>query len=111
MVGVFRPGATAVITGGASGIGLSLAKKCREHSMKVLVIDYNDEYLTALNKSVGKDMLAIKMDVASVESWAEVKATVTKDFGGMHDASDAKPTCYPCIVPHFLPIVQVRLIF
>jgi NAD(P)-dependent dehydrogenase (short-subunit alcohol dehydrogenase family) len=40
---VFAPGSTALITGGASGVGLAIAKLCRSKGMKLLLVDRNAE--------------------------------------------------------------------
>lgn len=82
MAAIFKAGHTAVITGGASGIGLSLAKKCFGHGMKVLVADWDDETLGAVNKNVGGDIGTIKVDVSKMDDWAKLKTRVDKDFSG-----------------------------
>ncbi|PSR93643.1 hypothetical protein BD289DRAFT_459595 [Coniella lustricola] len=86
MAAIFKAGHTAVITGGASGIGLSLAKKCFGHGMKVLVADWDDETLDAVNKNVGggsgRDIGTIKVDVSKTDDWAKLKTRVDKDFSG-----------------------------
>lgn len=76
---VFLKGNTAVITGGASGIGLALAQKCLASGMKVLVADNNDELLGQLNSAI----LTIKMDVGKLEDWAALKAKVDEEFDGI----------------------------
>ncbi|KAF3766329.1 hypothetical protein M406DRAFT_356286 [Cryphonectria parasitica EP155] len=82
MASVFKAGHTAVITGGASGIGLSLAKKCFEYGMKVLVADWDDETLGQASKNVGGEIGTIKVDVSKTDDWATLKGRVDKDFNG-----------------------------
>lgn len=82
MAAIFKAGHTAVITGGASGIGLSLAKKCFGYGMKVLVADWDDETLGAASKNVGGDIGTIKVDVSKTDDWAKLKSRVDKDFDG-----------------------------
>lgn len=82
MAAVFKAGHTAVITGGASGVGLSLAKKCFGHGMKVLVADWDDETLGTASKHVGGDVGTIKMDVSKLDDWAKLKGKVDKEYNG-----------------------------
>ncbi|ROV95104.1 hypothetical protein VSDG_05842 [Cytospora chrysosperma] len=82
MASVFKAGHTAVITGGASGIGLSLAKKCFGYGMKVLIADWNDETLGAAFNNVGGEVGTIKVDVSKLEDWATLKSRVDHDFNG-----------------------------
>lgn len=82
MAAAFKAGHTAVITGGASGIGLALAKKCFGYGMKVLVADWDDESLSAVNKNIGGVISAIKVDVSKMEDWAKLKNKVDHDFNG-----------------------------
>ncbi|KAK3944480.1 hypothetical protein QBC46DRAFT_165474 [Diplogelasinospora grovesii] len=83
---VFQPGNTAVITGGASGIGLSLAKKCVDSGMKVLAADFDEELLARMKSEIGGDsnvvIITYKMDVGKLEDWAGLKDTVDDVFGG-----------------------------
>lgn len=82
MAAVFKAGHTAVITGGASGIGLSLAKRCFNYGMKVLVADWDEETLSAAPKNVGGDIGTIKVDVSETDDWARLKNKVDTDFNG-----------------------------
>lgn len=59
-----RKGNVAVLTGGASGIGLALAKLYAEAGMSVAVGDIDEEAL----ESVPKEIRAFKVDVTSKES-------------------------------------------
>lgn len=82
MAAIFKAGHTAVITGGASGVGLSLAKKCFGYGMKVLVADWDEETLGAASKNVGGEISTIKVDVSKIDEWAKLKSKVDKDFNG-----------------------------
>jgi NAD(P)-dependent dehydrogenase (short-subunit alcohol dehydrogenase family) len=84
MSAVFKAGHTALITGGASGIGLSLAKRCRGYGMKVLVADIDDELLAAMPKDADGDVDTFKMDVSKLDDWARLKSKVDQDFGGWY---------------------------
>jgi NAD(P)-dependent dehydrogenase (short-subunit alcohol dehydrogenase family) len=80
MASVFQSGNTAVITGGASGIGLALAKRCVAAGMKVLIADISDEALSSAASSA--NITTVKVDVSSTEDWARVKETVQTELGG-----------------------------
>ncbi|OTA65306.1 NAD(P)-binding protein [Hypoxylon sp. EC38] len=82
MSAIFKKANTAVITGGASGIGLALAQKCVGYGMKVLVADWDAKGLDAAKESLGKDASTLRVDVSKVEDWNEIKSRVVKEFGG-----------------------------
>ena len=82
---VFRAGSTALITGGASGIGLAVARLCSSHGMKLALIDNNAESLskakTSLKQTAKEDVETYNMDVGNMMEWMDVKAAVEKKFG------------------------------
>lgn len=78
---VFQVGKTALITGGASGIGLALVKKCCGYGMKVAVVDSNKEYLELAKDKFGERIRLFNMDVSQIDEWANLRAVVEKDFG------------------------------
>ncbi|KAI1841947.1 hypothetical protein JX266_011807 [Neoarthrinium moseri] len=82
MSAIFKSGNTAVITGGASGIGLALAKRCAAAGMKVLVADRNAALLAAMSAVVGPAAVPFEMDVGSAADWERLKAAVAADLGG-----------------------------
>ena len=94
MAAIFQPAKTAVITGGASGIGLALARKCAGHGMRVLVADWDAATLAAAAESIaaaaadagaaGKaaSVTTHGMDVSRLEDWGKLKDVVAKEFGG-----------------------------
>lgn len=75
---------TALITGGASGIGLAVAQKCLGHGMKVLIADRNATQLAAAKQASGDALSTVEMDVAREEDWAKLQRRVDTDFKGVH---------------------------
>jgi NAD(P)-dependent dehydrogenase (short-subunit alcohol dehydrogenase family) len=71
----------AVITGGASGIGLAAAKKFLAMGLKVAIADYRQDALDAAAASLGGEVLAIRANVASREDVEALKDSVYERFG------------------------------
>lgn len=82
MSAIFASRNTAIITGGASGIGLALTKKCVGYGMRVLVADWDEKNLEATKSALGENVSTIRTDVSKTEDWAILKEKVVKDFGG-----------------------------
>ncbi|KAL8381111.1 hypothetical protein RB595_005407 [Gaeumannomyces hyphopodioides] len=80
MSAILKPGNTAVITGGASGIGLALAERCAGSGMKVLVVDWDSKLLESVGS--GANISTIKADVSKPEDWAAVAEAVDSELGG-----------------------------
>ncbi|KAI0518465.1 hypothetical protein F5B22DRAFT_599294 [Xylaria bambusicola] len=82
MSAIYASQNTAVITGGASGIGLALTKKCVGYGMRVLVADFDEKNLDAAKSALGDKIDTIRIDVGKIEDWTALKEKVEKDFGG-----------------------------
>ncbi|KAH7024106.1 short-chain dehydrogenase/reductase [Ilyonectria destructans] len=80
MAAPFTAGGVAIITGGASGIGFSLAKKCQGYGMRVIIADRDNNALEAATKTLGADVTPFKMDVAQKEGWEALRKTVNEKF-------------------------------
>lgn len=86
---VFASGSSALITGGASGIGLATAKLCRSKGMKVLLADINRESLQkAKAELIGEngaesDVVTAEVDVSQVDAWEGLKKTAISAFGSI----------------------------
>src|SRR5215212_7892814 len=83
------PDNVAVITGGASGIGLAAALRFAGLGMKVCIADLGAERLAAAEVKLSAaarggiaDVMAIAVDVSRVEQLSELEAAVQKRFGG-----------------------------
>ncbi|KAK2628022.1 hypothetical protein QTJ16_002668 [Diplocarpon rosae] len=74
---VFKKGNTAVITGGASGIGLALATKCAGYGMDVVIVDNNSSNLAGAKKFVKGHVETVQMDVAKSEDFEKLKTHIT----------------------------------
>jgi len=86
---VFKADNTAVITGGASGIGLALATKCVSYGMNVVLVDNNSQNLNEAKTSLeGKGegkVEIVEADVGKVEEFGKVVKVVEGEFGGKID--------------------------
>ena len=83
MATVFSSGRTAIITGGASGIGLALARRCLKSEMNVLVVDRHEAKLEGPQT---ERLQTYKMDVTNVEDWKGLRSKVLKDFNGERES-------------------------
>jgi NAD(P)-dependent dehydrogenase (short-subunit alcohol dehydrogenase family) len=79
----------AVITGGASGIGLAAAMRFAALGMKVCVADIGDAALKAAEARIaaaspdgGANVMAAKVDVSSRDELTALEGVVQKRFGG-----------------------------
>ncbi len=80
-------GKTAVISGGADGIGFSLAKTLGEQGMNVVIADIEGPQLDKARESLeaaGVATLAIEMDVALLEDWERTASEAMDRFGKVH---------------------------
>ena len=80
---VFRANATALITGGASGVGFAVAQLCLKHGMKVALADWSRQSLHDAAKTLGAEgaVGVFDMDVSREDAWPGLKENVEKKFG------------------------------
>ena len=80
-------GKTAVISGGADGIGLNLAMTLGAEGMNIVLADIEAAPLAAAEKALreaGIEVLAVEMDVALLEDWQRTAAATVERFGAVH---------------------------
>jgi len=85
-------GMRVLVTAGAGGIGLAIARTFRDHGARVHVCDVDDKALAALDKDITKT----KADVSSLADVERLFADVQKTLGGLdvlvNNAGIAGPT-------------------
>ena len=77
----------AVITGAGSGIGRSLAIKCAQEGMKVVIADLNEKALERVGKKIkrlGCPVLVTKTDVSKVKDVEKLANNTIDHFGYVH---------------------------
>jgi len=80
-------GRTAVITGGASGIGLGMARSFAGRGMQLVLADMDEELLKAAEKEFSEDGTSVVCQVCDVSKLEDVErlAEITMDrFGAVH---------------------------
>jgi len=82
---VFRAGARALITGGASGVGLATAKMCAMHSMRLAIVDVNTSALSAAKDLLSKsaEVETYQVDVSQLSQWQSLRKQIETRFGGL----------------------------
>src|SRR5260370_31074471 len=85
------PNHVAVITGGASGIGLAAATRFAQLGMKVAIADLGADRLKAAETKLSSvapggaaDIMTAAVDVSRIEDVAGLERAVQKRFGGTH---------------------------
>ena len=80
-------GRTAIISGGAEGIGLSIAKALGEQKMNIVLADIDEKNLlksSAELESLGIPVLGALLDVADEMQWKSVADKAIEKFGKVH---------------------------
>lgn len=70
-----------LVTGGGGGIGAGIAEAFVEAGARVAITDLRQDYVNAEAARLGSGVFPLVHDVASEQSWAEVKAAVEAALG------------------------------
>ncbi|KAF4833063.1 putative oxidoreductase YkvO [Colletotrichum siamense] len=85
MASVFASSNTAVITGGASGIGLAIAQRCLDRQMTVIIVDRDVRLLDEAKSTLRGSVKLFEMDVSILQDWERLKIEVSSILGGRID--------------------------
>jgi len=109
----------AVVTGGASGLGLATVEHFVEKGAKVAIFDLNQEQGAAVAQRLGENVAFYSVDVASEESVQSALDSVVENFGALHivcNYAGIGPACktYGKKGPHpladYVKVLQINLI-
>ena len=76
--------AVAVITGGASGLGLATVKRFLAAGAKVAILDFNEQVGQAVVAELGTNTLFVKTNVADENSVKHAIQQTVETFGAIH---------------------------
>lgn len=82
-----QPGKSAVVTGGASGIGRAAAARFAASGMSVLLADVDEEKLSATREALRASGARVEAQTCDVSDLAQVEALAERayaDFGAVH---------------------------
>ena len=79
-------GRKILITGGNSGIGLAIAKKCIAEGAEILIVGRNEQKLKETALALGENCKYLKFDVSRVEEIDAAMKEAGKIIGGEFDA-------------------------
>ena len=82
----FKPNAVAVITGGASGIGLATSQRLAAMGLRLVIVDIREGLLEPaaeqLRQMGAPEVMASSTDVSDREALVELETLVAERFGG-----------------------------
>lgn len=79
-------GRRVIITGGATGIGLAIAKKCAAEGAHVLITSRNEEKLKAACQKIGENAQYLVWDVREVSTFKQLILQSEGKLGGQVDS-------------------------
>lgn len=77
-------GKTALVTGGASGLGEATVRRYHAHGANVAILDMNDDRGEALAKELGDSVRYFNGNVTDEEGVAAIIEATVKAFGALH---------------------------
>ncbi|MFK7732165.1 MAG: 3-hydroxyacyl-CoA dehydrogenase [Pseudomonadales bacterium] len=77
-------GKTAIITGGASGLGEATVRRFHEHGAKVAIFDLNEERANSLIEELSGDVCFFNVNVSDEESVQAAISGTQEKYGDLH---------------------------
>ena len=87
-------GKTALITGGASGLGAAAVRRIVAAGGNAVLLDVQEEKGKALASEMGKAALFCRTDVTNEESASQAIARARENYGGIHFCVNAAGTAW-----------------
>lgn len=77
-------GKTAIVTGGASGLGEAVVRDLFSYGANVVIADLNEERGQNIQRELGEKALYVKTDVSSAKDVQVLCAAASNQFGAVH---------------------------
>ncbi len=77
-------GKTAIITGGASGLGEATVRRLHDRGVKVAIFDLNEQRAASIIEELGDSVAFFKVNVSDEDSVAAALAGTVEQFGDVH---------------------------
>lgn len=77
-------GKTALVTGGASGLGQAIVELFHRHDANVIIADLNEDNGKSIESSLGNRALYVKTDISDTEDVKNVCKAAVEKFGAIH---------------------------
>ncbi|HET8523828.1 MAG TPA: SDR family NAD(P)-dependent oxidoreductase [Thermomicrobiales bacterium] len=77
-------GKTAIVTGGARGIGRAIVERLASEGARVMIADIDDATASQAAQEIGAGVVARKVDVTSNQSWEDAVQQATSEWGGVN---------------------------
>ena len=104
-------GKSALISGGASGIGAATARKFVAEGAKVALGDVQEGKGRALAEELGANVTFVKLDVTSEASWRDAVAQAEKQFGGLTTIVNSAGISVPAsIAARLVALVEAAIV-
>jgi NAD(P)-dependent dehydrogenase (short-subunit alcohol dehydrogenase family) len=102
----------ALVTGGASGVGLAIAKKLHQLGVKVVLCDLDSKKLEAARKTVGENTTTLCVDVTDLKVVEKLISELTRQTGPVDIlVNSAGITGITNVRSHEVDPVNVELVF
>lgn len=70
-----------LVTGGGSGLGLGIARRCRDHGAKIAIMEINPQKVVALRAEFGEDALIVQGNCSLIADLQTCHDTIRDQFG------------------------------
>jgi len=102
---------TAIVTGGASGLGMATVRALHGKGVRVVVADINQERGQSLTKELGKNALFVKMDITDTIDIEKMVSQACDKFEAIHILVNCAGTGFPSrlinkVQPHDIEVFR-----